>query len=1018
MKIEERQKYFEKPAEKHRGKPFWAWNGKLSEEELLRQTDIFRQMGFGGFFMHSRTGLETEYLGEEWFRLTRSCAEYAAENNMEAWLYDEDRWPSGSAGGMATVCEEYRASFLEMNCLSPEEWNSHEASKEEAAAFAIVFQGRDMKSVRPLNYGMALEEGEKAVVFSVSLADCSDNYNGFTYLDTMSGPAVKHYLQLTHERYTRECGDLLGKSIAGIFTDEPHRGPLFSVFSGGKETAVPYTPELFPEFKKRFGYDLKEKLPELFFRYEGEELSKTARDYIELCQELFLENFAEPIRSWCRENNMLFTGHVLHEDSLTAQTVMQGSLMRFYEYMDYPGVDVLTEKNNCWWIVKQVVSAARQLGKKWVLSELYGCTGWQMDLEDYKQVGDWQALFGVNLRCPHLSWYTMKGEAKRDYPASIFFQSAWYPEYRYVEDYFSRIHAALEDAAPVCRVLVINPVESVWARSRCGAFDGLSSREPGINRLEEIYQETFRILVSNQIDFDYGEEDILAGYASVRNGLLQVGECAYDTVLVTSMETMRASTLRLLTQWREQGGRIIFAGEVPGYVDVLPSQEVLRLADRSERIPFEEKEIVHCCEQGKKVWLSGEKASRIAVQVRKTEEEYILYLLNLDRDHGAGKIKLWLDAEGYPELWDAKTGRISAYPFRKREGGLELTLTFAAGEERLLVVPGKQRVKGTEEKRCWERTDCLPEEFEYQLSEENVCVLDMVQVTLADGRRLPFQEVLKADRALRDVLGIPWRGGEMLQPWYEKTRNKEGGKPLTGVVLEFKFEADTVPKGCFLAVEDREHIKEITVNTERVGVASEGKWIDTCFDRIALPDGCIKKGLNTVQITYDYYKTCGLEAVYLLGSFGVRLEDGRKKPVLTTLPEKLRAGDITDQGLPFYSGRVRYFLPSALEGRYKVRLSGTNAACIKVAGTQEAMIVQAPYEAETEQLKALELVLCRRNTFGPLHQWPAKDTAYGPGNFVTTGKAWKDSYVLQKQGILRKPVIWREKPDSACKTTD
>lgn len=63
MRIEDREQLFENPAGEYRGRPFWAWNGKLTEEELLRQIDIFGQMGFSGFFMHSRTGLETEYLG-------------------------------------------------------------------------------------------------------------------------------------------------------------------------------------------------------------------------------------------------------------------------------------------------------------------------------------------------------------------------------------------------------------------------------------------------------------------------------------------------------------------------------------------------------------------------------------------------------------------------------------------------------------------------------------------------------------------------------------------------------------------------------------------------------------------------------------------------------------------------------------------------------------------------------------------------------------------------------------------
>ena len=84
-------------------------------------------------------------------------------------------------------------------------------------------------------------------------------------------------------------------------------------------------------------------------RKEEGELSKVTRDYFELCQELFLERFALPIYRWCQENRLIFTGHVLHEDALCCQAVMQGSLMRFYEYMEYPGIDLLGEDNTCPW---------------------------------------------------------------------------------------------------------------------------------------------------------------------------------------------------------------------------------------------------------------------------------------------------------------------------------------------------------------------------------------------------------------------------------------------------------------------------------------------------------------------------------------------------------------------------------------------------------------------------------------------------------------------------------------------
>lgn len=121
----------------------------------------------------------------------------------------------------------------------------------------------------------------------------------------------------------------------------------------------------------------------------------------------------------------------------------------------------------------------------------------------------------------------------------------------------------MADADPVCGVLVINPIESVWARSRSGAFCDLESVQEGINRLEERYRDTFRILTDNHIDFDYGEEDILARHGSVRDGLLCVGKCVYHTVLVAGMETMRTTTWELLEGYRKQGGRLVLPEKPP-----------------------------------------------------------------------------------------------------------------------------------------------------------------------------------------------------------------------------------------------------------------------------------------------------------------------------------------------------------------------------------------------------------------------------------------------------------------------
>ena len=103
---------FKNPTCEFRGTPFWAWNSWLEKDELERQIGIFKEMGFGGFHMHVRTGLKNKYLSDEYMQLIRDCVEKAKSEKMLAWLYDEDRWPSGAAGGYVTEDVRYRARYL------------------------------------------------------------------------------------------------------------------------------------------------------------------------------------------------------------------------------------------------------------------------------------------------------------------------------------------------------------------------------------------------------------------------------------------------------------------------------------------------------------------------------------------------------------------------------------------------------------------------------------------------------------------------------------------------------------------------------------------------------------------------------------------------------------------------------------------------------------------------------------------------------------------------------------------
>ncbi len=87
----------------YRPLPFWSWNDDLQEEKLVKQIERMKNSGCGGYFMHARGGLKTEYMGDKWFSCIKACAEAGKRLGMQSWAYDENGWPSGFAGGKLLV---------------------------------------------------------------------------------------------------------------------------------------------------------------------------------------------------------------------------------------------------------------------------------------------------------------------------------------------------------------------------------------------------------------------------------------------------------------------------------------------------------------------------------------------------------------------------------------------------------------------------------------------------------------------------------------------------------------------------------------------------------------------------------------------------------------------------------------------------------------------------------------------------------------------------------------------------
>ena len=1037
---------FENPTTEYKGKPFWSWNGELERDELIRQTGVMKEMGFGGHFMHSRAGLITEYLGDEWFEHINAVADESERIGIEAWLYDEDRYPSGSAGGLVTNDLRYRCKSIVNHEMKREffAWNEN-----IYVAFVAKIDGNTLWCYKRISESddidavIASEEeklsdkgGEwKILFYTKGPYPVNTNFNDGSPLDTISREAVAKFIEVTHEKYKEKCGDRLGRSIKGIFTDEPRRfDSIHFDFSNPRErfASTCWTEELEGEFEKRYGYSFIDHIPELFYWPEGKKVAPIKLHSYNLTCDLFCENYAKQIQDWCHENNMIFTGHGLEEESLKAQIICMGSIMRLYEYMDWPGMDELTETERKYWVPKQLSSVVRQLDKERMLSELYGCTGWQFNFRSHKTVGDWQALFGVNFRCQHLSWYTMEGQAKRDYPASIFHQSPWYKHYSKVEDYFNRFNVYNLHGRPACDVLVLNPIESMFCQLYIGWHDWGKQEiaSPECAEIEKRYRETFFMLINNHIDFDWGEEDIMARHWSLGrdkegNALLNIGKMSYRVVVVSNMTTIRPTTVKMLREFMDMGGKVIIMGEEPKYIDAIAYENEFALNDGSIKIPYDEKSLVEAVRDasGEFIEIVDEDCNtmhEIFVQAKHDfdgGDAFVVLNTDLENNKYSTNIIVWTGEERFVEIWDFESGERRRVEDRVyyEDGFTYINTDLLAGETQCYVLR-REKDESILPEETIEPYSTTPmfDELEVEYDEPNVLVLDFAKWRWEDGEWSDEpREIIQIDRKIRDELKIMRRCEGMLQPWFIKKHGLD--TEFKNIEISFDFNVESLPEGEVILVGERPELKEYFVNGVKLDCPdTRDFWIDIAFKKLPVPKNLLKIGKNTVTVKTLYKFSTHLEALYLIGEFGVKA--GFKCSALTAeRPKTLKMESYKEQAMPFYSGNVTFKLPYDKYAAYAEREENERVflsalflgAAVRVTDGEalNEIIAWEPYEVDvTEAVNAkkdlyLTVLGTRKNTFGPLHTAECVVHRCGHGSFTTEGKDWVDEYNLLPDGL-------------------
>ena len=168
---------------------------------------------------------------------------------LKVYLYDEDRYPSGTCGGEVTKDKRFAKKYLKMavcDAFVGEHFDS------VVAVFSAEFDGEYLKSYKRYN-----GEDGKVLVFYIEYGENSSYFNGQAYLDTLNIDATKAFLNSTHEKYKKYCGKSFNKDVFAMFSDEVGYGHVFCENLKNNVTQnkqIPYTFTTFKDFYDRYGY--------------------------------------------------------------------------------------------------------------------------------------------------------------------------------------------------------------------------------------------------------------------------------------------------------------------------------------------------------------------------------------------------------------------------------------------------------------------------------------------------------------------------------------------------------------------------------------------------------------------------------------------------------------------------------------------------------------------------------------------------------------------------------------------
>lgn len=480
---------------KYKPLQMWAWNEKLSITDTQTHIDAIDSADFGAFCLNAQCGLETRYMGDEWFRNVSSAIVRAKELGLSVWISDENGFPSGSGNGIV---------------------NSAGLENQQKI--------------------LCCEAGESTNDRTII---CKDGYHFYyevnpCYIDVLNNDVAELFINEVHMQYAEKFAG----EIDGFISFEPQIGT----------GSIPWSFTLPAAYKDAYGEELLDVLPQLF--HSVGDYKNTRIKFWSLVAKLFSENFLSPIYKWCKEKNITYSAS-LRCDNAYGFTSNGSTMMQFLS-TDIPVINIDSKENLNTLSALMASSVAHQFCKKDSVAILFSQGGHNSTFADLRKAAAMQFAHGISKISFSNESSSLRGLRKRTNATHSYLRTDLGDGHRAFNEYVSRISQILSAGEAKFDTLLISNQTAAWTQ-----YD--NTKSDTINNIIDSMMSSIKALENKHIPFHIGDELIMKEHAYIDGDTLCIGCQRYKTVVLPENAVFLSSTEKLLSEFERNGGFIVLA---------------------------------------------------------------------------------------------------------------------------------------------------------------------------------------------------------------------------------------------------------------------------------------------------------------------------------------------------------------------------------------------------------------------------------------------------------------------------